>query len=432
MSREALGFIVGMLVVSCAEIPSAPEIPNEALLAPGQSPQGLTVTPASTTILIGQSVTLTVSNANGSAINKKATWTSSDTSIAIVISTGISTGTVTGRRTGTVTITAVSSQKSGSNSTTVIPVPVRSVTLAPDSARVQLGDSQQYSATPRDSAGNPLAGRAVSWSVTNTSIATISSSGLATTHASGSTRVIATVEGIADTTWLIVEQTPSRIELVEESIIFDALGETKQLIANVYDSRNNLISDAVVSWASSDTQIATVDAGGLVTPRATGQSAWTFVEASIGALADSATVTVYRYPTSVIASPDSMVITELTPTGETSGQFTAVMYDRNGYPIEGGWLLWESLDTEIAQVTLEGGVVALANGHARIVAISFSGVQDTVLVIVDALSANDGPDAPRMIANSSDPGVPRGLYRGRSSFMPVRRDDEIRHLQQAS
>ena len=419
MARASgVSLIAMMLAAACGESPSAPLLTGDALVAKAPAAPGLTVTPATNTILVGQNLTLTVTNANGSAINKQATWTSSDTSVAVVVSTGISTARVTGRRIGTVTITAVSGNKNGTNTTTVVPVPVRSVTLAPDSARVQLGDSQQYTATPRDSAGNPLTGRVVTWSTTTASIATINSSGLATTHARGSTRVIATVEGHADTTWLIVEQTPSRIELAERSIIFDALGETKQLVANVYDGRNNLISDAMVSWTTSDAQIATVNATGAVAPVTHAQSAWTFVSASLGTLADTATVTVYRWPTSVIASPDTMFLTELTPPGAVGGQFTAVMNDRNGYSIEGGWLLWEVLDPGPVTVSMAGEVVANGNGQARVVAISFSGVTDTVLVIVNA------PPPEAAVTDSSDPEDSWDSQRV-AAFIAVRRDDLI-------
>jgi uncharacterized protein YjdB len=390
MSRAALVSLAAM-IAACGETPTAPKVvPDEALLAPAQSAPGLVVTPANPTILIGQSLTLSVKNANGSAINKTATWKSSDTSIAIVVSTGTSTAQVTGRRAGTVTITAVSSNKSGTTTTTVVPVPVRSVTLSPDSSVVELYDVLQYTATPRDSAGNPLL-RVINWSVENFGVATINNNGLATSNGRGTTRVIATVEGVADTAWLTVQQTPARIQVFEKSIIFDALGETKQLIATVYDKKDYLITDAVVSWSTSDDTIATVDANGVVTPRATGQSAWTFIAASLGELADSATVTVYRTPTSVVASPDSMLITELTSMGQTSGQFTAVMYDRNGYPINGGWLMWESLESQIVSVgTFDGAIVAHQNGQARIVAISFSGVQDTVLVTVAVPPPEEG------------------------------------------
>jgi len=428
MARASgMSLVAAILAVGCGENPSAPLLTGDALVAkaPAPSAPGLIVTPAATTILVGQSLTLTVTNANGSAINKQATWTSSDTSVAVVVATGISTARVTGRRTGTVTVTAVSSNKNGTNTTTVVPVPVRSVTLAPDSARVELGDSQQYTATPRDSAGNPLTGRVVTWSTTTASIATINSSGLATTHARGSTRVIATVEGQADTTWLIVEQTPSRIELAEHSIILDALGETRQLVANVYDSKNNLIGDAVVNWSSSDAQIATVNSNGVVTPVTHAQSAWTFVSASLGTLADTATVTVYRWPTSVIASPDTMFLTELTQPGAIGGQFTAVMNDRNGYSIEGGWLLWEVLDPGPVTVTMAGEVAASGNGQARVVAISFSGVTDTVLVIVNA------PPPEPMLSGSSDSGDAWEAG-GYSGFVAVRRDDLIPWLLRGS
>ena len=53
---------------------------------------------------------------------------------------------------------------------------------------------------------------------------------------------------------------------------------------------------------------------------------------------------------------------------------------------------------------MDGSVAALSNGQARIVAISFSGVTDTVLVVVDAPAA-DGGVVPRLI-DASHPGAP--------------------------
>lgn len=305
----------------------------------------------------------------------------------------------------------------------MVPVPVRSVTLSPDSSVVELYDQVQYTAVPRDSAGNPLF-RVISWSVENFGVATINNNGLASSNGRGTTRVIATVEGVADTAWLTVQQTPARIQVFEKSIIFDALGETKQLIATVYDKKDYLIADAVVSWSTGDDTIATVDANGVVTPRATGQSGWTFIVASLGDLADSATVTVYRTPTSVVASPDSMLITELTPMGQTSGQFTAVMYDRNGFPITNGWLMWESLESQIVSVgTFDGSIVAHQNGQARIVAISFSGVQDTVLVTV-AVPPEEASDAPYMLSDASGP-----TWNSLLAMLPDRR---VRYFQRSS
>lgn len=383
--RVAFASVLSIGVISCGEAPSAPLLPGEPLLAKAPAP-GLIITPSTSTIHIGTSRVVTVTNANGSSINKQAVWTSSDTSVAIVAPTGQATAAVIARKVGTATITATVTNKTGTHIATIVPIPVRSVTLSPDSARIQVGDQLQYTAVPRDSAGNPLTGRTVSWSVTSPSVAAISSGGLATGLSVGSTRVIALVEGRADTTWLTVLQTPSRIELVERSLIFDALGETKQLVANVYDTNNNLMPNAVVTWESDSVEIATVNGSGVVTPVTTAQSGWTFVAASIGALADTATVTVYRHATSVVASPDTMFISELTEPGASAGQFTAMNFDRNGFPItEGGWVLFESLESQIASVDmLSGLVVAHQNGTARIVAMSFTGVHDTVVVVVNA------------------------------------------------
>src|SRR5687768_18509696 len=63
MSRAALVSLVAILV-ACGETPTSPKVvPDEAPLAPGQSAPALVVTPANPTILIGQSLTFTVTHA---------------------------------------------------------------------------------------------------------------------------------------------------------------------------------------------------------------------------------------------------------------------------------------------------------------------------------------------------------------------------------
>ena len=113
-----------------------------------------------------------------------------------------------------------------------------------------------------------------------------------------------------------------------------------------------------------------------------------------------------------------MFLSELTPPGAVSGQVRAVMNDRNGYSIEGGWLLWEVLDPGPVTVTMAGEVIATGNGHARVVAISFSGVTDTVHVIVNA------PPPEAAVSDGSDPGDAWEPQRY-SGFLAVRRDDLI-------
>ncbi|HEV8399069.1 MAG TPA: alkaline phosphatase family protein [Gemmatimonadales bacterium] len=78
---------------------------------------------------------------------------------------------------------------------TVTTVPVASVTVSPTTASIHVGDTLRFTATPRDSAGFPLAGRTITWASDAASIATVSSSGLVTGIATGSATIRATSEG---------------------------------------------------------------------------------------------------------------------------------------------------------------------------------------------------------------------------------------------
>src|SRR5271166_4481979 len=64
-------------------------------------------------------------------------------------------------------------------STKPAPSSLSSITLTPQSASVQVGVTQQFTATPKDQYGNSMAGGPLTFSSSNTAIATISATGLA-------------------------------------------------------------------------------------------------------------------------------------------------------------------------------------------------------------------------------------------------------------
>ena len=173
------------------------------LLPPG-GPENpvLAISPGNAALQVGTSVTLTV-DFNG---NKPATWVSSDTTVATVVSLTNRTARVSGRLPGAATITATAGPHVNSTIITVVPIPVASVTLAPDSASVQRLDTLQFVATARDANGNVLVGRPVTWLSTDTTIASVSSIGRAAARTRGTASIIATVEGRADTARLVVRQ----------------------------------------------------------------------------------------------------------------------------------------------------------------------------------------------------------------------------------
>src|SRR2546425_2223827 len=106
-----------------------------------------------------------------------------------------SSGLVTGKVAGTAMITATSEGQSGTSTITVVHVPVASVAVAPSSATAQVGSTVQLTATPKDAGGNPLTGRTVTWASGNTSVATVSPSGLVSGAAVGPATITATSEG---------------------------------------------------------------------------------------------------------------------------------------------------------------------------------------------------------------------------------------------
>lgn len=60
------------------------------------------------------------------------------------------------------------------------------------------------------------------------------------------------------------EQTPAAIEVEPEQVVLTSVGEQAELTATVYDEGGEQISNAEVSWSSSDEAVATVDESGVV------------------------------------------------------------------------------------------------------------------------------------------------------------------------
>src|SRR6059036_3980081 len=188
------------------------------------------------------------------------TWSSSNTTVATVSSSGL----VSGVTPGSATITAASEGKSGTSTITVTPVPVASVEVTPATASVQAGQTVQLTATPRDAGGTPLSGRTVTWSSSNTAVATVSNSGLVSGVTPGSATITATSEGKSGTSSISVTNVPvATVEVTPPSASVQA-GQTVQLTGTPRDAGGNPLSGRTVTWSSSNTAVATVSNSGLV------------------------------------------------------------------------------------------------------------------------------------------------------------------------
>ena len=172
----------------------------------------VTVAQAAATLVLSDSIltfssladttqlTATVTDANDEVVDgATVTWATSDAAVATVSDAGL----VTVIADGTATITATSGSASATATTTVSQV-ASSVTLSADSISLTSpGDTTQLAATVKDAGGTTMSGATVTWSISNSSWATVSSTGLVTSVADGTATVTAS-SGAVNTTAVVV------------------------------------------------------------------------------------------------------------------------------------------------------------------------------------------------------------------------------------
>ncbi len=179
------------------------------------------LTPATAQLQRGGAVQLTATplDARGAALTgRTVTWSTTNAAIATVTASGMVTGVAAG---GPVGIVATSEGQSASAQVTVVAPPpsasVATVTVTPATVSLAVGSALQLSATLRDSAGNVLTGRSVTWSSANNAVATVSTAGLVTAiSAGGPIAITATSEGrvgTATTTVTPVVNVPATITI---------------------------------------------------------------------------------------------------------------------------------------------------------------------------------------------------------------------------
>jgi len=140
----------------------------------------------------GADLVATPYDGQGTAIGgRSAVWTTNNVSVAAVSQTGHVTGLVP----GTAVITAVVDGVAGYANITVRLVPVAKVLIIPSSASVGEGKSRALVAQLTDAAGNVLTNRSVTWSSSNTGIATVDQFGVVRGVRRGTVTITATSEG---------------------------------------------------------------------------------------------------------------------------------------------------------------------------------------------------------------------------------------------
>lgn len=177
---------------------------------PGGTVARVDVTAPTQILEVGQTMQVTVRYYDASSAQltgRTVAYSTSDASIATISSSGL----ITAAAPGSVTIAATADGVQGSLALTVKQVPVFFVAITPANPSVRQGEITTLAAQPQNAIGQPLAGRAVTWSSANTARATITQGGVVTGITPGNVYIRAATDERVDSVNLRVRNliTPS-------------------------------------------------------------------------------------------------------------------------------------------------------------------------------------------------------------------------------
>ncbi len=221
-------------------------------------------------------------------LTSSVTWSSQSTGVATITVGGM----VTAVGTGTSSIRAVSGAVSGSATLTVTAATLVSIAVTPANPSIGTTGTEQFTATGTytDNSTQNLT-TTVTWSSSSTGVATISNTaginGLASAVANGSSTIQAMLGSVQGSTLLTVSAVSLQVIVVgpQNPSIADN-GATQAFTATGHysdGSTQNLTSTA--TWTSSNSGVASVNAGGVATSATLGSgvnAGFTSIQAAVG------------------------------------------------------------------------------------------------------------------------------------------------------
>jgi alpha-tubulin suppressor-like RCC1 family protein len=205
VSVDAAGLVTAVSLGAATVTAATGGVFGAASVTVGPVVAGVSVTPSAVTLrAIGASAQLsaTARDSGGAVISGVAfTWTSSDAA-KVRVDTG---GVVTAVSAGAATVTAAAGGTSAHVTVTVAQV-LASVVVTPANPWLPApGATVQLTAQARDSGGSAIAGAAVAWTSSDSTVVRVSTGGLATAVAYGSATVTATTGGKAGSVTVTVQ-----------------------------------------------------------------------------------------------------------------------------------------------------------------------------------------------------------------------------------
>ena len=333
---------------------------------------------SSATLTEGETTTLvaTVLPEN-TTYGKSVKWSSSNVAVATVDLMG----KVTAKSAGTAIITAISENGKTASCTITVNkkdtnITITEVRLNKSTETLTEGDTTTLTATVLPE--NTTDSKNVSWSSSNSEVATVDANGTVTAKRAG-TAVITATSTNGKTAGCTVTVSKKEIPITEISLDKSSAtlteGETTTLTATVLPE--NTTDSKSVSWSSSNSEVATVDANGTVTAKRAGTAVITATSTNGKTAGCTVTVSKKEIPiTEISLDKSSATLTE----GETTTLVATVLPENTTY---GKSVKWGSSNVAVATVDLMGKVTAKSAGTAVITATSENGKTASCTVTVN-------------------------------------------------
>ncbi len=331
----------------------------------------------------GTSYPLTVEITPSNATNKKIIWTSDNENVATVDENGI----VKAIAGGTAVITATT--EAGGKKDTCI------VTVTQDESSVEISDGPQNFYVGRTYTLEAIilpstaTNKNVSWYSSDEAIVTVNSSGVIQAKKAGTAEITVITANKGKTATLRITVNPkipvSKITLNESTASLIRTSTDKLYLFEDIEPAD--ASDKAVSWASSNPSVATVDAYGVVTPKAAGITRITATAKDGSGVSAYCTVTVIE-PVTGISLNKTTAALEVNQSLNLSASITPSNASNKN-------IIWSSSKSSVASVSSTGLVTAKGAGTAIITATTEDGGYDvtctvTVTARVTGIKINSG------------------------------------------
>lgn len=306
----------------------------------------------------GETAALTATVYPSNAANKAVKWISSAPDVASVDQTGKITGLKPGIT--TITVETVDGGYTATCNVTVIDSSIVSVTgvkLSATVAELTIGNSKQLTAAI---APTNATNKGVTWSSSNTNVASVSSSGVVVAKGEGTATItVRTDDGGYTAACTIRVSKPSPSVVAVTGVKLSAIGielpvgGNKRLSATITPSN---ATNKAVTWSSDNTSVAAVNSSGLITAKGEGTATVT-VRTDDGGYTATCKITVVP-----VTAPEKV---EISVSADSLKYKETTRVNVSELPV-GYTVQYSSSDESIAKVDSNGNIKAVGKGTATI------------------------------------------------------------------